>query len=230
MLSRAGPLTSEAFHFLESPQNLESRVQSLLRLREKAGIFKQPLIIWEPAPLSCKSENLDSYLQAARLVDVFSPNHLELLAFFGRRNESALGLSEIEILAQRFVERGIGPEGKGCAVVRAGENGCLVKSYMVSSKWLPPFYTSGTSASAKVVDPTGAGNAFLGAYAVGFLKTGNVVEAACYGSVGSSFALGQVGIPKMGIKGDEELWNGVSVVSRLREYTSRLDTDTSTQP
>lgn len=73
-----------------------------------------------------------------------------------------------------------------------------------------------------MVDPTGAGNAFLGAYAVGYLETGSVIEAACYGSVGASFAIEQVGMPEKTLDGDEELWNGVNVLSRLREYTSRL--------
>jgi sugar/nucleoside kinase (ribokinase family) len=131
---------------------------------------------------------------------------------------------KIETLAQQFLESRIGLEGKGVIIVRAGENGCVVGTRALSPKWLPPFYESLPEAepNANVVDPTGAGNAFLGAYAVGFLKTGNNVEAACYGAVGASFALEQVGIPKRKSEGDEELWNGTSVPSRLHAYTSKL--------
>lgn len=106
-------------------------------------------------------------------------------------------------------------------VIRAGEHGSLVTAHDLPLTWVPPFYGSATK-DEKIVDPTGAGNAFLGAYAVGFLKTGDIVRAACYGSVGASFALEQVGMPEKGGDGDgEELWNGVSIFGRLEEYLSR---------
>ena len=74
-----------------------------------------------------------------------------------------------------------------------------------------------------MVDPTGAGNAFLGGYSIGYLQTGGDIEqAACYGSVAASFALEQVGMPKR-IDGDEELWNGASVLDRLNEYRARQE-------
>ena len=59
-----------------------------------------------------------------------------------------------------------------CIVVRAAEDGCLVVRSMVETegrggdgevqvamKWLPAYYPTD---SESVIDPTGAGNAFLG--------------------------------------------------------------------
>lgn len=235
-------LGSRMFHYLHTPHDIKPRIESLLALRQKAGITNRPLIIWEPAPPSCQPEKLKTCLEAAALVDVFSPNHLELAAFFGesfsrsaseKHSEKDKTKTVIEELAMKFLDSGVGPSGNGLMLIRAGELGCLLRSRTLPSPmWIPPFYDPDSNSKprkqhAKVTDPTGAGNAFLGAFAVGYLKTGgSVIQAACYGSVGASFALEQVGIPeKTEEGGGEELWNGVTVFSRLREYMSRTKLD-----
>ncbi|KGO75768.1 PfkB [Penicillium italicum] len=218
-------LTSKVYHYLASPQDMKTWVLNILALREQEGIQDRPLIIWEPAPLSCKPENLEACLETAALVGVFSPNHLELAALFENSPVSS-DRSEIERLGSRFLASGVGPEGKGAVVIRAGENGCFVQSRNISSQWLPPFYTAGMreEQAAKVVDPTGAGNAFLGGFAIGYLQSsGNILEAACYGSVAASFTLEQVGMPEKSNEGDEELWNGTSVIRRLHQYRARQE-------
>ncbi|KAL4942739.1 hypothetical protein BDV06DRAFT_191558, partial [Aspergillus oleicola] len=213
-------LASESIHFLESPYAIGDRVLELVYLRKREGVLKRPLIIWEPAPLACKAENLQACIDAAGLIDVFSPNHLELATLFKEQLSFYVDKTKIESLAQRFLDSGIGPEGQGIVIIRAGENGCLVAARHIPFTWLPPFYQLGPSKErdAKVIDPTGAGNAFLGAFAIGYINTGDAVEATCYGSVAASFALEQVGMPKKSVNESEELWNGESVLSRLRQY------------
>lgn len=135
------------------------------------------------------------------MVDVFSPNHVELAAIFGILMLTSADRVAIQEMASKFLEAGIGSSGHGVVIVRAGEDGHFLNSATQPAKWLPPFYEAmncggqNTAASPKVVDPTGAGNAFLGGYAIGFPQTGSAVEAACYGTVASSFALEQIGIP-----------------------------------
>ena len=79
-----------------------------------------------------------------------------------------------------------------------------------------------------VVDPTGAGNAFLGGCAIGLLANGLSMNMSCferaavYGSVAASFAVEQVGMPKLlqgkdGL-GEEEQWNNEFVSERLKSY------------
>ncbi|KAJ5196687.1 hypothetical protein N7449_007166 [Penicillium cf. viridicatum] len=218
-------LTSKVYHYLASPQDMKARALTLLALREQEGIPGRPLIIWEPAPLSCKPENLAACLETVALVDVFTPNHLELTAFFENSPVASSNRSEIERLGSRFLTSGVGPEGKGAVVIRAGENGCFVQSHNITSQWLPPFYTADMGEEqSKVVDPTGAGNAFLGGYAIGHLqRMGNILEAACYGSVAASFALEQVGMPEKSNEGYEELWNGASVSRRLHQFMARQE-------
>lgn len=163
------------------------------------------------------------------MVDVFSPNHVELAAIFGILMLTSADRVAIQEMAYKFLEAGIGSSGHGAIIVRAGEDGCFINSTTQPAKWLPPYYEAvdcggqNTAASPKVVDPTGAGNAFLGGYAIGFLQTGSTIEAACYGTVASSFALEQIGIPALSwSRTGEELWNDTSVPSRLHEYRLRI--------
>ncbi|KAL3466491.1 Ribokinase-like protein [Aspergillus heterothallicus] len=251
-LKNSSLLKAKAFHFLESPQSITERVLELLACRSKFGTIGSreqkaeeaaPLIIWEPAPLACKAENLAACLEAFRhgrgngslgvgVVDVFSPNHIELAALL--REEATTDKHQIKALAMRMLAVARGPGindsvGSGgrrpkplTILVRAGEEGCLICSHGMESTWIPPFYKPGPDAeqNAKVVDPTGAGNAFLGGYAIGLLDTGCPVEAACYGAVAASFALEQVGMPGLerGMSGKGERWNEESVLGRLEEY------------
>lgn len=227
-LSDTEILSSRSFHLLADPNELIEQIQQLLILRKVALIYDRPLIVWEPMPSSCIPANLNAFFKAVREVDVFSPNHVELGGIFGQPLQSQFDASQVERLALPFMTSGIGASRQGSVVVRAGEHGSFIASAMQPSTWLPAYYTqvdSGNEAngpSLKVIDPTGAGNAFLGAFAIGLLNTSSVFEAACYGTIGSSFALEQVGLPEISVSGDEELWNGESAMSRLNQYKQRL--------
>lgn len=203
-------------------------------MREKAGINGKPLIIWEPLPSSCTPDNLNAFCNAARSVDVLSPNHVELAGIIGKYEESLFEKDLIEELALAFLQSGVGESAQGAVVVRAGEHGCLVQSNDQPARWLPayhhPFSAEETTStvSSMIVDPTGAGNTFLGAFAIGFLSTRDVYQAACYGAVGASFALEQIGVPTLERSDDgKELWNGSSPFTRLQEYQSRAEAMTS---
>lgn len=115
-------LKSKAYHYLETPQNIINRVSDLLSVRENEVIPGRPLVIWEPAPPSCRAENLQPCLEGARTVDVFSPNHLELTALFGDKPSPPLDKEKIEALALKFLDSGVGPDGKGTVIIRAGEH------------------------------------------------------------------------------------------------------------
>ena len=225
-------LSHQLFHFLTSPSEQIAQVQELINLRNNIGIKEIPIIIWEPAPPSCMPENLSMFLEAIKLVDVVSPNHIELAAFFGiaSDNDEQFDRDIIEELARKCVLSSIGHNNQGTVVIRAGHEGCCVYSRRRKNfVWLPPFYEN----SPKVIDPTGAGNAFLGGFAVGLSETADDVLASCYGTVASSFALEQIGLPILNPLQCSteyeanvclETWNGASVRARLREYTTRVGT------
>ncbi|KAM3414066.1 Uncharacterized protein BST61_g10726 [Cercospora zeina] len=143
-------------------------------------------------------------------IDVFSPNHMELASFFSDGSVATFDRGGVERHAARFVQ-GIGA-GDGCAVIRCAEHGCLIMA---------------RPGSENVVNTTGAGNAFLGGFAIGHQETGSYVEAAKYGGVAASFVVEQVGLPDLEGEGIRELWNGESAKQRLEEYKRRCDVQLS---
>ncbi|KAI1125656.1 Ribokinase-like protein [Nemania abortiva] len=222
-LATSNLLYATSFHFLAIPTDLEEQVSTLLRLREEHGITERPLIVWEPAPLGCDSSNLEDHIKACALVDVFSPNRSELryLIEGKSKTETEFSQSMVEGQAARFVEAGIGPNGDGLAVIRSGEHGVLILSSNRRAEWLPTYYGKG---SDKVVDPTGAGNAFLGAFAVALQETNDPMEASLRGSVAASYALEQFGPPTLtaSLSPSGELWNGSDVQLRLQDFKTRV--------
>lgn len=177
-----------------------------------------------------------------KLMTVISPNHSELAGFYGIEDPLDISSpSTIASLATKLVTAGIGPNGTGAVVVRCGKMGCLVSSRKRMNVWLPAYYSSedsGTEESEtgpkkgeknhpKVIDPTGGGNAFIGGLAIGLVRSsGNFVLAAAMGTVAASFAIEQIGIPKLEKRGGKdggELWNGVEVKERLEEYKKRVE-------
>lgn len=87
--------------------------------------------------------------------------------------------------------------------------------------WLPAFH-DGPDAQCHVVDPTGAGNAFLGAMSVALARGDDVVAAAAAASVAASFAVEQLGMPVLGADElGQETWNGVRIQDRLDAFRAR---------
>jgi sugar/nucleoside kinase (ribokinase family) len=210
-------LHAKALHLLATPDGVRVITLEIQNLRTGHGLNERPLIVWEPLPVACKQDNRQSFLDACRFVDVFSPNHLEIAALF-ESEPNGYQPERLKSYAQRFLEHSVGPFGQGTIVIRAGKHGSLSVSRSIQPCWLPAYYPDG---SPQVVDPTGAGNAYLGGYMMGWHRTKNIVEASIYGNVAASFALEQIGLPECKQQGDEA-WNGVRVVGRLHAYKERL--------
>jgi sugar/nucleoside kinase (ribokinase family) len=206
-------LRAQAFHFFGRPEEVSQQVPELLRLRcEAHPELAKPFIVWEPLPSACAPDVLDAFRTACGLVDVFSPNHMELAALFAPDDvapETGL-LARLEIQGRCLVRN-----GTGTLIVRAGVDGALAMRHDEPTVHVPAFHAKG---SDKVVDATGAGNAFLGGYIAGWLREGSVKEALCYGAVASSFAIEQIGLPA-----PEEV-SAAAGEGRLAEFRRRLGT------
>jgi sugar/nucleoside kinase (ribokinase family) len=192
------------------------QVRELLALRAKHDAQQRIHIIWEPQVKHCVTDLLEEHLKTAALVHVFSPNHVELESLFSNTPPVHFDQARIEGRARHFLDYGIDVDGRGVIVVRAAEHGCLVMTRRMKPLWLPAVHQSDSN---KVVDATGAGNAFLGGFAMGMLEMmDDVAEAAVYGQVAASFAIEQVGVPTVTGDGEAELWNDESVHDRLETY------------
>jgi sugar/nucleoside kinase (ribokinase family) len=154
------------------------------------------------------SNNGTSFIEASRLVHVVSPNHDEwksLLPQSHHPEPKPIPLDHIKDLGESLLQHTHSILG---VILRCGEYGCLVGERRSTSslKHVPPFHTS----ASKILDVTGAGNAFLGGVMVGLYQSGNdLVEASFYGSVSSSFTVEAIGPPNLSLgESEEEIWNG----------------------
>lgn len=220
-LEASSLLDSSAFHILATTTALQAHVTELRVRRARHEIASEAMIVWEPFPPHCVSANLGAHIKVCRDVDVFSPNHLELISLFEGQSKRSFDRAEIEDYTERF--RNAQLEGSGKAVhivIRAGEHGCFLISKTGERRWLSPYYNS---ESPKIVDPTGAGNAFLGALTAVLQRGLCLSEAACFATVAASFALEQIGLPKLELlSSGGETWNGYQYTRRLEEYKDRI--------
>ena len=223
-------LTSHGFHFFVDPAQIIEQTTQLQDLRKAVGITTRPIVVWEPKAYSCVPENLQAFIEAMRVVDVFSPNHIEL-ARIVRKNIPLVPNEKFfeDLCAPFFISQDSGSNPQRSLVVRAGDQGCFAKS-QTEQKWLPAYYApqdnvEANTCGSKVIDTTGGGNAFLGAFTIGLLMSpDDPIFAACAGNVAASFVVEQVGVPTLSLSEDgTELWNGEDVSSRFRDYRARLD-------
>tara|TARA_R110002003_G_scaffold39_14_gene2534 strand:- start:3759 stop:4691 length:933 start_codon:yes stop_codon:yes gene_type:complete len=213
-------LHAKMFHLLGTPKEVGMQIPQIIALRRQHGNRSVPFLLWEPFPAACTTTNRQAFLDTCKLVDVFSPNHLELCALFDDAKPEGFSTERLEKYAMQF-SAATGLEGKGNVIVRAGEFGSLTVGGSLDKLWLPPFYQDGAS---EVVDPTGAGNTFLGGFMAGWNLTHDIKESSIYGVVAASFAIEQIGLSKLELDGEYELWNGVQAMDRLTQYKDRIST------
>ncbi|KAJ5806587.1 uncharacterized protein N7503_004189 [Penicillium pulvis] len=249
---------SRTFHMVCSPARCISIVHDILQRREQlreAGqapstehALQRPIFVWEPVPDLCTPEEQGKFLEANRVVDVVSPNHMELGMMFDQPGWTVES-EESQALVQMIINAGIGPNGDGCMVIRAGKEGSY--AYSRDQKlWLPAYHQPNTSGATAVLDPTGAGNSFLGALAQGMVTAGrepfdiiestlspseswkqamdswgqrrDVLGALICATVAAGFVVEQIGVPQISVDNGKELWNQTEFAERVRLYTQRL--------
>lgn len=244
-------LFSKTFHMVCSSERCIHIIQEIIRRRELSSSNQstRPVFVWEPVPDLCTPEEQEKFLAACRFVDLVSPNELELGMLFGRPGWHEADEGDRK-LVQKILESGIGPEKKGALVIRAGKDGSYSYSKGRKGLWLPAYHQSESNQASKVVDPTGAGNSFLGALAQGMISkdrqpgqimdeilatsvnwdkikrewgnNGQIPQALICATVAAGFVVEQIGVPTISITNGYETWNGTGFNERLRNYTQRL--------
>ena len=220
-------LLSRSFHLVCNPDRCIDLVNGI-RVKRKAICLEkhcdvpEPYFIWEPMPDSCTPNMLESILRATQHVDVISPNHTELAALFAETGSVRTPNTQevlMEIWCRDLLSRGF-DNNNGIVVVRCGRKGCYIRSR--GERKMVPAYHDSKSGATKAVDPTGAGNTFLGGFSIGMISKplpglSQLETAAIHGTVAASFAIEQVGLPELSTNGEQELWNGQEVQLRLNE-------------
>lgn len=167
-----------------------------------------------------------------------SPNHTEALGLLSLSPDEPLSSlrERISSTCQTLSQMG----ARAGTIIRSGEMGCCyLPRGEQEVRWIPPFYSAtndnGGSGTSRVVDPTGAGNGFMGAVAAALDEGKDLHEGACvpreyadrvavlWGTVAASFIIEQHGLPKMSMAAGRELWNGEDPWERVKALRARLE-------
>ncbi|KAI7860673.1 Ribokinase-like protein, partial [Circinella umbellata] len=188
-------------HLICSP---ERAIEIVTEWRERGGT--STAFIWEPVPWSCLAECYEMVCEAAKLVDILTPNHEEAAALLGNSK------LDPETCAKKLYNA---IDNNTNVVIRSGKLGAVVATHNNTTEWVPAYWKENDS--DKIRDVTGAGNAFCGGLCIGWVASnGDAVMAARYGAVSASYIVEQVGLPTLG---DNNQWNeGPSAQERLQRF------------
>ncbi|KAK8858588.1 hypothetical protein IAR55_002817 [Kwoniella newhampshirensis] len=210
------PLPS-TIHFISYPAPRAEKILSEVR-KLKAAKGWNPKIVWEP-----EDEALEDLRSVASELDVIGPNHNEALGLFSLICPSSFTDDDIKSTLTRVCRQLAYLRPRVGAVIRAGHMGCCYAStetegYRPEVKWVPAYWNEKREGyKEKVVDPTGAGNAFMGGLAAALDEGNDLDEAVKWGSVAASFTIEQNGLPTLTTGPDgKELWNGEDPLERLK--------------
>ena len=132
------------------------------------------IIILDTGAAYMKPEFMEDLPALFSLVDVVIPSEAEVKGLFG-------DIAMVEA-AKRLTEL-----GAKHVVIKIGKRGCLVYENG-NTNYVSAYHTD------TVVDPTGAGDSFCGGFLVGYCKTKDLLTAAKYGTVSSSFIIEDFGV------------------------------------
>lgn len=206
ILSTGNLIELRSFHFCCSIERCEETVNLFSDKAKSAGRPK-PIYIFEPFPDVCIPENFGSLKKMLHKVDIFTPNLKEALLFMGLENEPET-IDQIKALASEFWQF-CSPTGG--VVLRCGHLGSFIMKKDLSVM-LPAYHSD----QKKVVDVTGGGNSYCGAFVTALILSGDWFIAGVMATIASGIIIERLGVPKL----DGELWNGISVKDRLQNYIS----------
>lgn len=232
-------IQARSFHMVCSPARCMSLVRGIMSRRQKlldssSSKNARPIFVWEPVPDLCSPEELGRLRDAARHVDVVSPNADEFASFFTSMPHCQSREAMVEALLGLRDEKPLGT----ALVVREGAAGCT--AYVGRrTLHLMAYHQS----KERVVDPTGGGNTFLGALAMGM--TGSTCPGVSvfddsrlrsesssrfvdeklllgllHATVAASYAIEQTGMPRLSVT-DPDVWNGEAYQERFMQYFGR---------
>lgn len=171
-------------------------------------------------------------------IDVLSPNHEEVANFLSIKKSQISGKearqSIRELLLDRIFDLASSAKLERVPIIciRSGSLGALVGTSQDQAVWVEAYHTS--EKVHRVVDVTGAGNAWLGGFTAGLAMVPRKAEnepswtleelkkAAQMGSVSASFVVEQQSLPTLSIdQSGLERWNNEQAKTRLHHLQQR---------
>lgn len=195
---------SESYHLCCSPRRA-TLIVSLINDSRPSDI---PRYCFEPSPPDCVAANYSALVALLPRLTVFSPNFEEACSFLELSTQTLTPAYVASTYAAYLALP------NSAVVLRCGEKGCFVHTVEGECFALPAYH----SLQKRVVDVTGGGNLFCGAYiASHVLSGGNVMVAAVCGILALGAVVETLGIPS---KDDGDRWNGLSLKDRYKVYRS----------
>lgn len=180
--------------------------------------LKSPTYIYEPLPDACVESNFGILKEVLPKIHVFSPNLHEACGLLGISDKVA-AIEDVEAIASRFFL--LMDPTKACVVIRCGKMGCYVKSHHHLVAY-PAFHSD----QLKVVDETGGGNLFCGAFITALVQSNfDYTYAAVCASIVSGCVIESFGMPKLSVEAGIEKWNGTPYADRVRQYVKSVGHD-----
>lgn len=145
------------------------------------------LILWEPNALVMTADKRPAMREILTTykIDIISPNLVEA--------QTVYGLTSPDALADAMLN-----DGARIVALRMGNQGALVASRETNERhYIPP-------PVHKIIDQTGAGNTFCGAFLTGIMRGKTLPEAAAMATCAASFCLETVGVLSPDRCADEE--------------------------
>lgn len=165
--------TANGFHVLWG-RDLDELSSLLAKLRKGNPTT---CLLWEPSPDHERGAP-GQYMDILKQVDVFSPDLQQATSITGLEDVAAIS-SVFALWGARII------------AIRMGDQGSYVAT-KDGTAWHMPAVVK------KIVDVTGAGNAYCGGLLVGITEELDVREAALRAAVSASFAMEQFGVPAFG--------------------------------
>jgi sugar/nucleoside kinase (ribokinase family) len=153
------------------------------------AVFPDAVILWEPEQAYMIPHNAAEFRAALSQTDIISPNLLEASLVYDEQDPHKL----IDAMLR---------DGAKVVALRMGEAGSLVAT--ASERFTIPAVPV-----PQLVDQTGAGNAYCGAFLVGWTRGRDLRTAGYYGAVAASFVLETVGVlnlPSAQTRDDRYRW------------------------
>lgn len=169
-------------------------------------------------------------------IDVLSPNHEEAANFLSISKSQIFGQDARQcirkLVLDRFIELASSTKHKKVPMIciRSGALGALVGTSQGLAVWVEAYHTP--EQVKRVVDVTGAGNAWLGGFVAGlamFSRQGDnnwtleeITKAAQMGSVSASYIVEQQSLPILSVnESGLEKWNDEEPKKRLHQLEQR---------
>ncbi|MCJ1468595.1 hypothetical protein MMC07_007224 [Pseudocyphellaria aurata] len=238
---------SKTYHLFCGPARCIELVNKIMERRASIdpkgvvgmSMMKRPIFVWQPLPSSCTPSEIPNFYAALKYVDVVSPSLADLVLLFEPHDTSNL-LMTLEKGCNMLLALGFGNKASA-VVVRVGEIGTYIATIQRHSI-MPPYHVRPDKRTSdetricttpyRVVDPSGAGPAFLGGFCIGLLADrhpfgfSEFEVGGLYGTVAASFAIEQFGLPKLEYDPSpisiQETWNNETVRKRLTEFEWRM--------